>query len=265
MSDTPHIFEHDYYQQIYNTEESHWWARGMRDAMVVLLKKSLPTERPLRVLDAGCGTGYILNYVKENYTLAHDPVGIDLSMHGLQFCRQRGLTSLALGSVVDLPFREKSFDLIICLDTIQHVFPKGADQHTMNEFFRLLKPGGVLYLRTNSALGHPPLSGVDAEQYRRYHLKTIREMAAEANLEVRRSTYLNGIPGVWGMIRENAQSRKQEEAIGPGLGIRNYPAWLDWLNGIMYTILRFESRVILASGLSLFFGHSTALVARRPE
>ena len=34
---SPQIFEREYYQRLYDIEEKHWWAQGMRDAMVALL------------------------------------------------------------------------------------------------------------------------------------------------------------------------------------------------------------------------------------
>ena len=259
----PQIFEPDYYQRLYDVEEQHWWAVGMRNAMNALLKGPLQHRQSLRVLDVGCGTGYLLTHL-DHYSLASEPVGIDISPHALQFCRRRGASSLAVASATDLPFVSESFDLIICIDTVQHISGPGADRKAVEEFARLLAPEGVLYIRTNSARGHAPLRGADPDQYRRYNLSTMTEILLDAGLQVERATYLNMLPGLWAMFRERLRRRSQSSAaIGPGLAIRPYSTRMHWLNRLMRGVPRVESWFIGAMNVNLPFGHSTAFVARR--
>jgi ubiquinone/menaquinone biosynthesis C-methylase UbiE len=260
----PQIFEPDYYQQLYDVEERHGWAQGMREAMAALLRQPLAGRGQLRALDIGCGTGYLLKYVARHYPLRGEPVGIDVSSYALKFCRQRGASQLALASAVQLPFASAAFDLIICIDTLQHLSPAGADRIAAREFVRLLRPGGVLYLRTNSARGHVPVTGVDPDQYRRYRLETVTAMLTEAGLKVERATYVNAIPGAWAALRERVRARQLSAApIGPGLSIRPYPPHLVWLNSVMRGVLSFEAWLMGGLQLDLPFGHSTAFVARR--
>jgi hypothetical protein len=54
--EVPQIFELDYYQRLYDIEEQHGWAQGLRDAMDALLRPVINGNR-LRALDIGCGTG----------------------------------------------------------------------------------------------------------------------------------------------------------------------------------------------------------------
>src|SRR2546427_4714028 len=136
---SPHIFEPDYYQLLYELEERHWWALGMRDAMRELLQTPLQGKTGLRVLDAGCGTGYLLEYLQRHYPLAGAPIGIDISPHALKFCQQRGASALAQASAVQLPFPAACFDLVVCLDTLQHLSPAGADRRAIAEFARVLR------------------------------------------------------------------------------------------------------------------------------
>jgi len=261
-SEAPQIFELDYYQRLHDIEEYHGWAQGLRDAMDALLQPVLNGKR-LRVLDIGCGTGYLMNYLKQ-YPLDGEVVGIDVSTFALQFCRQRGSNELAIASATQVPFPTESFDLIICIDTIQHLTPAGADLVSIKEFTRLLRPGGLLYLRTNSALGHRPLEGVDPDQYRRYRLSELQRMINQAGMQTLRATYLNAIPGFWGMLREYAQGgRHKVRAIGPGLSIQVYSPEKAWLNRAIYGTLAFEAWMIGKAHINLPFGHSTAVLARK--
>jgi SAM-dependent methyltransferase len=258
----PQIFERDYYQRLYDIEEQHGWAQGLRDAMDALLQPVL-NGKPLRALDIGCGTGYLLEDL-QRYPMDGEVVGIDISHYALQFCQQRGANSLAIASATQVPFSTASFDLIICIDTIQHLTPSGADLVAVKEFARLLRPGGLLYLRTNSALGHRPLDGVDPDQYRRYRLAEVVSLITQADMQTLRATYLNAIPGFWAMLREYAQtSRRKERAIGPGLSIQLYPAEKAWLNRAIYRTLALEAWMIGKAHINLPFGHSTAVLARK--
>lgn len=260
--EVPQIFELDYYQRLYNIEEQHGWAQGLRDAMDALLQPVVNGKR-LRALDIGCGTGYLLEYL-QRYPLDGEVVGIDISPYALQFCQQRGANELAIASATQVPFPTASFDLIICIDTIQHLTPSGADLDALKEFARLLRPGGLLYLRTNSARGHRPLEGADPDQYRRYRLPELEGMIAQAGMQTLRSTYLNAIPGFWAMLREYSQiSRRQVRAIGPGLSIQLHPPERAWLNKAIYRTLAFEAWMIGKAHLDLPFGHSTAVLARK--
>jgi SAM-dependent methyltransferase len=260
--EVPQIFELDYYQRLHDIEEQHGWAQGLRDAMDALLQPALNGKR-LRVLDVGCGTGFLLGYLKR-YPLDGEVVGIDISPYALQFCRQRGAQALSIAGATQLPFPTSSFDLIICIDTIQHLTPAGADLVAMKEFARLLRPGGLLYLRTNSARGHRSLEGADPNQYRRYYLTELESMLAQTGLQTVRATYLNAIPGFWGMVSEYVQtSRRKVRAIGPGLSIQVYPPEKAWLNKAIYRTLAFEAWLIGKARFNLPFGHSTAVVSRK--
>ena len=260
--DVPQIFELDYYQRLYDIEENHGWAQGLRDAMDALLQPVMNGKR-LRALDVGCGTGLLLEYLRR-YPLEGEVVGVDISPHALQFCQRRGANALAIASATQVPFPVASFDLIICIDTIQHLTPSGADLAALKEFARLLRPGGLLYLRTNSARGHRPLQGADPDQYRRYQLTELRSMVNQAGMQTLRATYLNAIPGFWAMLREYSQiGHRKVRAIGPGLSIQLHPPEKAWLNQAIYRTLAFEAWMIRKAHLNLPFGHSTAVLARK--
>jgi ubiquinone/menaquinone biosynthesis C-methylase UbiE len=208
LESAPQIFEPEYYQRLYDIEENHWWAQGMRDAMVALLRKPTSTMKNIEVLDIGCGTGYLLDFVQKQYPLAGEPTGLDYSEHALKFCEMRGATKLVLGSATEVPLPSASVDLIICIDTIQHLAGAGADEKAIAEFKRLLRPGGLVYLRTNSSWGRVALKGADKNQYRRYTVPTVTTMLRQAGFVVERATYLNTLPSAFGAVREYVNAFK---------------------------------------------------------
>ena len=101
-----------------------------------------------RVLDAGCGGGGMPLSLAEE---AGAVVGIDPAERfqdaGARLARERGLRNLhfALADGMALPFRDRSFDLVLSHAVIEHV----ADAPLyLRECARVLTPRGHVYLST---------------------------------------------------------------------------------------------------------------------
>lgn len=89
------------------------------------------------VLECGCGTGLILERIKEH---ARRAVGIDLSPGMLELARARGL-EVHEGSVTALPFPDASFDVTCSFKVLAHVPEIGR---ALAEMARVTRPGGVI-------------------------------------------------------------------------------------------------------------------------
>lgn len=100
------------------------------------------------VLDIGCGGGG-----KTCYYATFRPkqiIGIDVVPHyaeeGNDFAREKGLADIASFMTADaanMPFADETFDSIIMNDAMEHV---DDPEKTLAECFRVLKPGGHLYI-----------------------------------------------------------------------------------------------------------------------
>ncbi len=132
------------YDLMYNAEESHWWYVGMAAITKAVLDTCCKKGEGLRILDAGCGTGGAMSWLAEYGPTA----GFDVSSHALGFCRLRGHHRTCLGSVMDIPFPDKSFDLVVSLDVLY--FAGIRDIEALREFRRVLAPGGRVVLRVPS-------------------------------------------------------------------------------------------------------------------
>lgn len=89
------------------------------------------------VLECGCGTGLILERVKE---FARRAAGIDLSPGMLSLAKSRGL-DVREGSVTALPFEDASFDVTCSFKVLAHVPDIGK---ALSEMARVTRPGGVV-------------------------------------------------------------------------------------------------------------------------
>lgn len=257
----PAIFEEAYYSRLFELESTHWWALGMRAALDGLLEGAVAGHRDLQILDLGCGTGLLLQHLQP-YAQPSAPIGLDSSPHALRFCRQRGATRLVQADAAAPPLAYESLDLIVSIDVIQHLAPAGADQRMLRACARLLRPGGWLYLRTNSALGHRPLAGVDSGRYRRYERRQLRIMLHEVGLQPVRATYLNCLPGLWAALVEHLRPPQQDlPAAGPRLTIR--PSSSSLRRRLLLAALLLEAAWVGRLGRDLPFGHSLACLAQK--
>src|SRR3989442_14501488 len=84
-------------------------------------------------------------------------VVLDLAPEALEFCRRRDSLRLVRSSLTPLPFGPSSFDLITCADVLQHLEGQ-EDQEAFREFARILRPGGLLFVRVAAGAGGPSLS-----------------------------------------------------------------------------------------------------------
>lgn len=109
------------------------------------------------VLDIPCGMGWGTSLLEGCKTL----VGIDISPDAIAEARQRyGMCAKFLvGDMTKLEFSNESFDVVVCLEGIEHVRPEIGDMF-IYEADRVLRPGGLLLLssphcRTKEHSGNP--------------------------------------------------------------------------------------------------------------
>ena len=134
------------YAYLYDLEEEFWWFAGMRDITSALVDPVCPPSRDRLILDAGCGTGGMMSWLKR-YAGKERVAGVDLSPTALDFCGERGHTMLAQASVTNLPFPDSMFDLVTSFDVLEQLPTEGPDEAAFAEMLRVLKPAGVAFVR----------------------------------------------------------------------------------------------------------------------
>lgn len=91
-----------------------------------------------RLLDAGCGQGQVRDFFKQHNALI-DYYGIDLTVGDASW----DFKVSAVADLHQIPFKNKSFDKIICTTVLEHV---ANPIKVMGEFSRVLRPSGRLHL-----------------------------------------------------------------------------------------------------------------------
>lgn len=102
-------------------------------------------NRPVSVLDVGCGGGFLSNYLAQE---KHHVTGIDLSLSSLEIARKHDLGSKVnylYADAYQLPFNDASFDVVCAMDILEHVERPACLIH---EAARVLKTGGLFFFHT---------------------------------------------------------------------------------------------------------------------
>ena len=115
----------------------------LEEKLVVSIIESLEEYGDIKrkkgiVLDCGCGFGSYYSLTKDLNTLY-----LDLSYNQLKrFGKKYGLRSNRIcGDILNLPFKDNTFDLILCINILEHVVDI---DRALKELHRVLKDEGVL-------------------------------------------------------------------------------------------------------------------------
>jgi SAM-dependent methyltransferase len=213
-------------------ESVSWWNAGMREiARRLLDKAALPPNG--RLLDAGCGSGLTMSWFLRSHP-GWTATGIDIAAEPLAAAQVADLP-VQQATALDLPFASSSFDLVITLDLMQHLPLDGGDTRALAEFARVLRPGGVLLVRTN-AQAFPRVKDDPAYSYRRYDPEQLRRRLVDAGFDVvvlGRTNSLLGlaeIPRELRARRENSPSYQgllAEPKSDAGIAYRLKKSWLE--------------------------------------
>ncbi len=105
----------------------------------------------LEVLDVGCGAGTQSMLWAE---AGHHVHALDVNEPLLELGKQRAINSsydidFHLGSALELPWSDESMDVCLVIELLEHV---KAWERCLEEFARILKPGGILFITTSNKL-----------------------------------------------------------------------------------------------------------------
>jgi SAM-dependent methyltransferase len=107
-----------------------------------LLEKAIPHDPERTALDLGCAQGILSYFLRRRGGLW---VSADQDLANLRTARELLGTNLVQMPPGVLPFRTARFDLVACLDYLEHI---DNDRECLAEVGRVLKPGGELILIT---------------------------------------------------------------------------------------------------------------------
>jgi len=245
------------FANIAQCEREFWWYRGMEQILFGILDPIVKGQRSraiARVVEAGCGTGYMATRLEERYGWRMFPT--DLQHEGLLYGLQQGVQRMAQAEIGALPFADNSFDAAVSFDVMVYV-PRGREEPIIGELFRVIAPGGLLVLRT-AALEilrsrHAAFTG----ELQRFTKSQLLKAAAAHGVKVLRCTYANTLL----MPIALTKFRVIEPLLGSGASSGVEPV-APWLDRLLFRALDLEARQ-LGAGRDLPIGQSLILIGEK--
>lgn len=175
------------FRNIASAEEQMWWFAGMRRIFDAWVNR-LGNQQFESVLEGGCGTGYMSRWLAGRYGWRMFPV--DLDFGGLSYGRREGIARMAQCDISKIPYRDGSFEAVVSLDVLVH-FPRGLEAAALQEFARVLKPGGKLILRVSALDILRSRHSIFAHERQRFTRDRIVAAVAGAGFRVLDASYAN--------------------------------------------------------------------------
>jgi 2-polyprenyl-3-methyl-5-hydroxy-6-metoxy-1,4-benzoquinol methylase len=131
--------------------QQDYFSRQVGKGIVKFLRYVAPLQG--RILDYGCGPGYLVEHLLEAGIRCE---GVDVSPDSVKFINEKFANhplwnGAKLSTDEGLPLPSDSFDLIVCVEVIEHVVPAIVSR-LLGDFRRILKPetGRLLITTPNS-------------------------------------------------------------------------------------------------------------------
>ena len=231
-------------------EEHHWWFVGRRKLFARIIKR-IGVAPDAAILDVGSSTGTNLRMLRDAGFTSFQ--GVDISTESQRFCESKGLGPVRLGSILDLPYANSSFDLVLITDVIEHV---DDDATALGEVRRVLRPGGLVLITVPAFMSLWGPQDIVAEHKRRYRIPQLRARIERSHFDIVERYYFNyllflPILCARRMLRLFAVPIRSEGDLNFGL-----------LNSILSGIFSFDTRT--APFLKPPFGVSILALCRKP-
>lgn len=243
-----------------SVEGEHWWYRGLRDAIGYTLRghcARIPAGA--RILDAGCGTGENLKFVKGMLNPVYAG-GFDLSPLAVDRCRAKVPgADVYQSDIRDPEIRADELDLVLSCDVMSIA---GIDESCagLSRLVRHLRRGGTLILNLPAFSWLRSRHDVATSTRDRVTTVQVRRLLKGLGLSVEVVTYrvFALLPAI--VLARLPSMLVANRRTADGSDLKLTPRWID---PVLYTILHAENALI-TRGVRFPWGSSVYAVARKP-
>jgi SAM-dependent methyltransferase len=241
------------FEYLYHLEEHYWWFVAMRHITDAIVAPDLG-GRTLRVLDAGCGTGYNVEHYQK---AGHSVFAFDIAKEAIAGVQQKGFQKICQASVTHIPYRSETFDFVFSFDVLQQL-PLKAAEEAAREMYRVLKPGGGLYARVAAFEWMRSSHDEELGTEHRYTRSELSGLLKRVGFDLHLATYANTFLFPVVLLRRSLK----KFGIGRGTDVKPLPQGLTWIDPIFYRVMAAEAG-ILGSRRTFPFGLSVICYARK--
>ncbi|MDP3998140.1 MAG: class I SAM-dependent methyltransferase [bacterium] len=138
----------DYYQKgVAGNILQRLWHKGRLNAVLDFLESQGLEQSKKKILDVGCASGWFISEIANHYP-KNNFFGIDVYREAVAYAKiYYPKVYFSCGDAHHLPFSENSFDIVICINVLEHIInPK----QILAEIKRVTKPDGKVVIGMDS-------------------------------------------------------------------------------------------------------------------
>ncbi len=159
----------------------YWWYNG-KESMISQLTRTLEIPVNGRVLDLGCGTGTLFEFLKQWGRV----FGLELSSEALLLAHSRNSVPLVQAAADAVPFKSHSFSVVALFDCLEHL---PDDRLAMKQVLELLKPDGYVLITVPAFNALHSRRDIQLAHIRRYSPAQLRSLIVQSGFHIVQMTF----------------------------------------------------------------------------
>lgn len=238
------------YEIFFKIQKKHWWFVARKEIVLDAIHRYLPQKKAPKILDIGCGSGYMLNTLESIGQVS----GMDMSDDAIGFSKEIFSGEVKKGFLpANIPYPKNNFDIVVALDVIEHVDDDVAALVGIREH---MTDGGKAIITVPASMLLWSEHDVVNEHKRRYTLEELKTKLLASGFVIEKISYFNTLlfPLVLVVRTINNILRRNGES---DMEMPN-----KVVNFILKNIFGFEKYILRVCNMR-FFGVSLIAVVRK--
>lgn len=156
-------FQLDYTEYYSKSKETAKWLLAYFSKHISL--------KDAKILDWGCGPGRVIRHMPELLDKGSEIYGTDYNLKSIKWC-EKNLPGISFNHntlKAKLPYKDDFFDVIFGISIFTHLSEE-MHYNWFNELYRVLKPGGILFLTTHGNVFAEKLTKKEAITFKKGEL-----------------------------------------------------------------------------------------------
>lgn len=239
------------YTRMYNLESNFWWYKILHELVDFTVGRN-KQKGDVRILDAGCGTGRMMEILQKHGLV----YGVDYSEDAVFFAKRRGLDNIDIGNLNDYYFENDSYNTVVCLDVLYHC-DINDDLAVIRKLYNALQTDGILIINLPAFEYLKRPHDMVVHTKKRYRKKALVNDLREIGFSIVSASYR--MPLLYFIILISKLFRGKNDAKKSESDLKELPVWLN-------TILLFLGRAensVLKRGFCIPLGSSLFIVAKK--
>ncbi|MCX7729371.1 MAG: methyltransferase domain-containing protein, partial [Bacteroidia bacterium] len=246
----PHMFD-----LLAELEEKSFWFKARNEILIHLFQKYLGTGKDKKVLEIGCGNGYVLRGLQ---SLGYQLIGSEIYLDGLKNVQKRlQQVELIQLDALNMPFSNE-LNAIGAFDVIEHI---DNDVRVMQQVYQALKPGGYFFITVPQYQFMWSYLDDYARHKRRYTQKELKKKLEDTGFQIRYSSSFVTMLFPFVLLSRLLKKNKPIEKVTVQDVIQEFQI-PEWMNNLFYKCMKADVWCI-RNNFSLPFGNSIVVVAQK--